>query len=126
MKPERKKILVAVCGIGDPRFDAKLPHNIKNIEIINHTAPKEYNGNIDFLFFSYDNRLQKKFINHDNCKIIKEEGFVGEFIYRHLQPEMVSNYDRIIVMLDDLAVQKDFNLEKIMKIQDEYNLETTQ
>lgn len=36
---------------------------------------------------------------------------------------MVKEYDRIIVMLDDLHIQPNFNLEKIMNIQDEYNFD---
>jgi len=113
-----KKILVAVCGIGKPNFDTKLSSNIKNIKIINQTAPVAYNNNIDFLFFAYDDSLQESLIEYDNCKIIRESGFVGEFIYRHLQPTMVSHYDRIIVMLDDIEIQQNFDLSTVFDIQD--------
>lgn len=118
-----KKILVAICGIGEPNFDIKLSSNIKNIDIIKQTAPKHYNSNIDFLFFAYDDSLQKNLIECDTVKIIRESGFVGEFIYRHLQPSMVSHYDRIIVMLDDIEIQQNFDLSTIIDIQDTYGFD---
>lgn len=117
------KILVAVCGVGNPNFDKKITGIINNIDIIEKTAPVKYYNNIDFIFYCYDNSLQDQLVPRKNCKIIRETGYVGEFIYKHLQPEAVACYDRIIVMLDDIVIQPDFNIAKIMKIQDDYDFD---
>ena len=116
------RLLVAVCGVGDPEFDAKLPACINNINIIRKTAPREYKNKIDFIFFAYDDRLTDQ-LNGSDCKIVRETGFVGEFIYKHLQQHMVEDYDRIILMLDDIEIQPDFNLNRIMCMQDKFNFD---
>ena len=117
------RLLVAVCGVGDPNLDKKIVGITNNLNMIKKTAPVSYINNIDFIFYCYDDSLQDQLSSYKNCKIVHEPGYVGEFIYRHLQPEMVSNYDRIIVMLDDIVMQPNFNIAKIMKIQDDYDFD---
>ena len=87
------------------------------------TAPKKYKNKIDFVFYAYDDRLTNELDCYDNCKIVREPGFVGEFIYRHLQQHKVKNYDRIIIMLDDIELQPDFNLNTLLKIQNKYKFD---
>lgn len=117
------KILVAVCGVGDPNFDEKILACTNNIETIIKTAPSKYKNKIDFVFYAYDDQLTNELNCYNNCKIVRESGFVGEFIYRHLQQHKVKNYDRIIVMLDDIELQPDFNLNTVLKIQDTYKFD---
>jgi hypothetical protein len=117
------RILVAVCGIGDPNFDDKISACLCNIDVIKGTAPTEYNNKIDFLFFAYDDRLGGQLDDYSCCKIVREPGFVGGFIYKHLQQQMVQDYDKIIIMLDDIKLQPDFNLSKVMVLQDTYNFD---
>jgi hypothetical protein len=112
------RILIAVCGVGDPNFDTKIVACTSNIEKIIKTAPTKYKGKIDFIFFAYDDRLTDELSNYNDCKIVREPGFVGEFIYRYLQQHKVKNYDRIIVMLDDIELQPNFDLNVMLKIQD--------
>ena len=117
------KILVAVCGVGDPKFDKKIIACTNNIEGIIKTAPSKYKDRIDFVFYAYDDRLTNELNCYNNCKIVREPGFVGEFIYRHLQQHKVKNYDRVIVMLDDIELQPNFNLNTLLKIQDTYKFD---
>jgi len=40
----------------------------------------------------------------DGVNIIEtiEKGIIGQFLYKHITPELTNNYDYIIVMLDDM------------------------
>lgn len=114
-----KRILIAVCGIGDPNFDTKISACVNNIELIKKTAPTD--SQLEFKMFAYDERLQSRLDILPSCSIIRENGFVGEFIFRHLQPSMVSVYDRIIVTLDDVILMPNVNIKEMLDIQDKYN-----
>ncbi len=117
------RILVAVCGVGDPNFDEKILACTNNIEAITKTAPSKYKNKIDFVFYAYDDQLTNELNCYNNCKIVRAPGFVGEFIYRHLQQHKVKNYDRIIVMLDDIELQSNFNLNDLLEIQNTYKFD---
>lgn len=111
-------ILVAICGLGDPDGSKKINGCLNNIHLIKNTAPA--NSKIDFKIFCYDDLNLDKFSHIENCQIIKEEGIVGQFIYRHLRPDDLSSYSRLILLMDDIKLSDNFNLASLIKVQDKY------
>lgn len=111
-------ILVAICGLGDPDGSKKINGCLNNIRLIKNTAPT--NSEIDFKIFCYDDLRLDQFLDIENCEIIKEEGIVGQFIYRYLRPDDLSSYSRLILLMDDIKLSANFNLAKLIKVQDKY------
>lgn len=111
-------ILVAICGLGSPDGPKKINGCLNNIHLIKNTAPT--NSKIDFKIFCYDDLNLDQFLHIENCQIIKEEGIVGQFIYRHLRPDNLSSYSRLILLMDDIKLSDNFNLASFIEVQDKY------
>lgn len=114
------KILVVICGIGNPGVSTKIKSCISNIKILEKTLPTKYKNKIDFKIFCYDNTIKNEFEKFRNCEVIKQNGIVGEFIFRNLNPSLLVGYDYLILMLDDIELVDDFNLKKLISIQSKH------
>lgn len=112
-----KKILIAVCGLGDPNGEVKKKGCIRNLEILQKTAPK--NSQIYIKIFCYDDLDLYEFNRFENCEIIRETGIIGQFIYKYLSPKNISGYDNLFLMLDDIELQDNVNLADMIEIQKE-------
>ena len=114
-------ILVAICGLGNPQGAKKINGCLKNIDLIKSTAPTD--SEIHIKIFCYDDLALDQFASLKNCHMVRETGIVGEFIYRHLSPNEISSYDRIILLMDDITLSENFNLSSLMKLQDKYSFD---
>jgi hypothetical protein len=109
------KILVTIPGIGDNHFESKKTFLKRNIEIIKNT----FNGDVDFLLFNYSDN---DFSDFENIKIIRERGIIGQYIFNYLNPKELTEYDYIILMLDDILLSEDFNIDYLIKLYKENDL----
>jgi len=111
-------ILIAICGLGNPGGDDKKKGCLNNLKILRDTAPK--NANIFTKIFCYDDLNVDIFNDIDNCEIIRESGVIGEFIYRHLTPDKISIFDKVVLILDDINLKDNCNLSKMIEIQEKF------
>jgi hypothetical protein len=109
------KLLVTIPGIGDNHFEEKKIFLKKNIDIIKST----FNGDIDFLLFNYSNN---DFNDFENIKVVKESGIIGQYIFNYLNPKYLTDYDYIILMLDDILLSENFSIDYLIKLYKENNL----
>ena len=109
------KLLVTIPGIGDNHFEEKKIFFKKNIDIIKST----FTGDIDFLLFNYSDN---DFSDFENIKIIRERGIIGQYIFNYLNPKYLTDYDYIILMLDDILLSENFSIDYLIKLYKENNL----
>ncbi len=116
-------LLIFIPGFGIPKYDFKIRLLLNNLNKING-----YNWTkIDMIICKYDNsdtEYLKSCIENkvNNLKIIEEKGYFGEFMIRHLKPNLVLNYDYVLIMLDDIEL-KDFNMNEVLEYQQKYKLD---
>ena len=116
------KILTVIVGHGGPNYDIKKSACQNNISVLLRTAPPDCG--IDFEILHYDDSpVEEDYKYVDNLIVKKVKGFVGQHIFNHVQPEKVSNYDKLILLLDDVALPFNFNLHDFIKAQDLYDLD---
>lgn len=109
------KLLVTIPGIGDNHFEDKKIFLKNNIDIIKNT----FSGNVDFLLFNYSNN---DFTDFEGVKVIKEKGIIGQYIFKYLNPKELTDYDYIILMLDDILLSDSFNIDYLIKVYQENDL----
>ena len=117
------RILVCVCGHGPPKVESKKTWCINNIKLIKDTCPDIYKDKIDFEIYCYDKFDTSDYQIDDNVKIITKTGVIGEFIYNDIKPDRVKRYDRLLLLLDDIELQDDFNLSDMISVQNKYNFD---
>lgn len=116
------KILTIILGHGEPNYDIKKSACQNNISVLLETAPPDCE--IDFEILHYDDSPVKEDYKYvDNLIVKKVKGFVGQHIFNHVKPEKLSNYDKLILLLDDVILSSDFNLHDFIKAQDLYDLD---
>ena len=93
--------LLIIPGYGGKEWEIKSVCINQSINKIKNTCPENSNFTI---------------------KIIKP-GILGEFIYNYVKPSLVENYDYIILMLDDIILQDNFNLKDALNILNLHNLD---
>ena len=111
--------LLVIPGYGGKEYDKKSDFINQSINKIKQTAPT--NSIFTIKIFNYDSSPNNfKFGEFE--EIIKP-GILGEYIYNYIQPEMVEKYDYVIMMLDDIILQDNFNLNDALTILNLYNLD---
>ena len=121
---QNDRMLVCVCGHGPPNYTQKNNWCVNNLSRIEETCPEKYRDKIDYRVFCYDVNVDTDiFIEKFNADVIKQPGVIGEFIYKNLAPDNINNYNRIILMLDDIELRDNFNLAKMVEIQDADNFD---
>jgi hypothetical protein len=111
------KLLVCIPGMGDGHFEDKKFFFKENINKIKNT----FSGDIDFLIINYSDNDYSD-IKMENLSIIKDVGIIGQFILEYLNPSKISNYDYIIIMLDDILLSDNFDVDFLIYIYNKYNL----
>ncbi|NDB85092.1 MAG: hypothetical protein EB127_20680, partial [Alphaproteobacteria bacterium] len=96
---------LVIPGFGSPKVDLKKMILKKNIEQINTT----FTGCIDIKVFNYDETPCGI-----DCNETFVKGYPGQFLYRYITPSLVSKYDYVIILLDDIELQSNFNLDRIL------------
>lgn len=89
-----------------------MKNNIKNIQ-------NYFTGNIYIKLFNYGNETCDFENTYENIifEEIFEKGVIGQFLFKHITPDMVKNFDYILLLLDDIELNNSFNLNQII-----YNL----
>jgi hypothetical protein len=109
------RLLVVVPGYGPGNLDTKQRLLTKNIDLIRRT----YTGSVDVRLFNYgdvscgvagvDERFQR--------------GYVGQFLYRHVSPDSIKDYDDILILLDDIELGDDIVVDEMLHNLKHYNLD---
>lgn len=113
------RTLCVITGHGGPDYESKKRGCVGNIKKIKETA-----GDVDFIVCVYDTKCDlRPYRSMENCTIIHEPNIVGQYIYKYVTPHSVRNYDRLLLLLDDITLPSDYDIEKLSKIQSENNLD---
>jgi 3,5-epimerase/4-reductase len=111
--------LLIIPGYGGKEWEIKSNCINQSINKIKNTCPE--NSNFTIKIFNYDSSPNN--FNFGKFEEIIKPGILGEFIYNYIEPSLVENYDYIILMLDDIILQDNFNLKDALDILNLYNLD---
>lgn len=113
------QLLVIIPGFGGNDNDIALKRRLisKNLEIIRKT----YDGLINVIIFCYDNKGTDVKIKDINIKEIYKPGVIGQFIYNYITPAFIEKYENLIILLDDIELNENTNINKLIEIQNKYN-----
>jgi len=111
--------LIVIPGYGGIEWEKKSECINTSIGMIMKTTP--INSTCDIKIFNYDSSPNK--FNFEKYDMICESGILGEYIYQYITPTLVSKYDYVILLLDDVMTQDNFNLELALKYMNDYNLD---
>lgn len=113
------KLLVVIPGFGPDNLELKKKILIKNIQIIKNT----YDGDIYLKIFNYGSESCNINSLNINYEETFEKGVIGQFLYKYITPNLISNYDNIILLLDDIELSENTNISQIIKNLNFYNLD---
>lgn len=121
------KLFVLVTGFGNNHIEHKvqiLKNNIKKILSKSKDVWTHITINIAVYEENYIlsiNELLKDYIPPNiniNIEVIYKKGIVGEFIYNIAIPNVVCNYDYIMLILDDVEIIEDIDWEYLLIIKE--------
>lgn len=100
------RLLVIIPGFGPGQIELKQRILAQNLERIRRT----YSGTVTVQLFNYGNV---------SCGItdvveIFQRGYVGQFLFRYVKPELVTAYDNILVLLDDIELDAAFHVDEMI------------
>ena len=109
---------LAACG--DPGYSNKIEVLANNLNIL-----KNANYNIDLIINIYDDSIIDleffgKFVS--NIYVSRKEGVLAELWLTNEYNNLIKKYDYIILILDDVMLDKTFNLNTILDKKNIYNL----
>jgi 3,5-epimerase/4-reductase len=111
--------LLVIPGYGGKEWITKSDCINQSINKIKQTAPE--NSIFTIKIFNYDSSPNN--FNFGDFEETIKPGILGEFIYNYIKPTLVEKYDYIILMLDDIILQDNFNLKESLIILNLYNLD---
>lgn len=118
------KLLIVIPSIGNPNLEEKLKFLNHNINIIKkNIKPDNSNNIIDLYLFNYSDSDINLEIENININIKKEKGILGEFIYKYIKPDLVSKYDYVFFIFDDITLPNNFDLNIMIKNYNKYNFD---
>ena len=98
-------------GFGNP-IDKNTAFLVNNLELIKKTCD---NAVIDVKIYCFvDEEVAIKSIEGVNIEVFYERGIIGEFLYRHITPDVVEPYDYVIISMDDMELMPNFNLSNFI------------
>lgn len=88
-------------------------HNIihKQNLLINNLGKLKSNEPIDIMVFSHSDDELELLKNLPNVTIKYEKGVIGEFLFRHVTPEVVEKYSHVIISMDDIELLDDVDID---------------
>lgn len=119
-------ILIFISGFGNPHWQHKIDILKKNLTLLNTTKPQYSIIDVIICQYELDKQLPYKEISHiinGSCEIIVEKGFVGDFFRKATTPERVSKYEYILSILDDVELNENCNLAKMIEIKNIWNID---
>jgi hypothetical protein len=119
----KDKLLVIIPGLGNPHFDTKIQILLNNI-----TTLRKSHIHISLYIFLYSEEhlkeLQEKLQNIQiDINIICKPGVIGQFIYNDISNTLVKNYDYILFILDDIELDKRYNINDCINLYKTYNMD---
>jgi 3,5-epimerase/4-reductase len=111
--------LLVIPGYGGKEWKQKSDYINSSINKLKTTAPE--NSKFTIKIFNYDSSPNN--FNFGEFEEKKEPGILGEFIYKYIKPDLVKKFDYVILMLDDIILQDNFNLTKALHILKSNNLD---
>ncbi len=123
-----KNILIIIPGFGEPFFDLKVKILEKNIEILSKYTHNNTLTHIRILIFLYSREKFNYITNYlknspIHVTIIPKQGIIGEFIHKHIDNKLVSPFEYILFILDDIELNVNFDLGEIIKIYTSFNID---
>ena len=102
------KLLMIVPGFGNP-IDTNGKLLMNNLRLLSQTRQ---NIDIDVKIYCFveANIVIQTPLDGIKIEIFYETGVIGEFLYRHIQPSVVKEYDYVIISMDDMELMPEFNL----------------
>ena len=108
------KLFVIIPGFGGPHYEKKIQILQNNISILQSSDWSQ----LDIRVCVYDEAIMSyvpmELINHPNITWIHKRGIVGQFIHEFATPELVSLYDYILIILDDIELYPSVDFKKIV------------
>lgn len=118
------RILVFISGFGAPHINEKLNILQNNLCLLQQTKPEQ--AILDVWIAQYDDsfRIPNEYAKFINGQIVVyyEKGFVGHFFQIITTPDRVKDYDYLFCILDDIQLENNFNLTKMIEIKETWNL----
>jgi hypothetical protein len=110
------KLLVVVPGFGEPKLEFKSRLLRSNLERVRDT----FSGAVDVKLFNYGRDAANIAVDGVAVEEVVGPGIIGQFLYRHVRPQVVSGYDYVIVMLDDIELSASVNIDRMILNYEKY------
>jgi len=94
-------LLIVYPGFGDSNSEVKQRFVLKLINIVQH----------DFKIIIFCHGEQKLLLleKNSNIQIVYEKGIIGQFLYKHITPDLTF-FSHIMIVMDDIEVMDDFDI----------------
>lgn len=114
-------LFVLIPGFGAPHDNMKLQILQHNIKIITQTYPT---APVDFHICVYDDTtIPPNFHQNINITIHREPGLPGDFIKKFATPDIVRDYQYILILFDDILLLPGVDMAKIIKTKEYFALD---
>jgi hypothetical protein len=109
------KVATIIMGFGDPYWDKKIDILKNNMKILDKWKP-------DYFISQYTLDKEINIDTDSNLNIIKGKGILGQLLFDNWHPDKFVDYDYVMILLDDIELQNNFNLDIIVALKNKYNL----
>lgn len=123
------KICYYLGAIGNPKFDMKFDVLVNNLKILKQNTQ---NTTVDLFVCCYDeekksafqfgNQFDKLKQYVDNICIHAKNGILAELWLSNPFDEKISDYDYLMLVLDDVKFNTSFDMLKLINLKQKYNL----
>ncbi len=121
-----KNILIIIPGFGDPYFDLKVSILEKNIATLSKSLSSSIQIRILIFLYSKDrfNNLTNHFRNSPiPITILPRPGIIGEFIHKYIDAKLISPFDYLFFLLDDIELHPSLTMKELIKYYNIYNMD---
>jgi hypothetical protein len=96
-------LLVIIPGFGKPELDIKMTILKNNM---NKLITSMDFSSVRIHIFQYDTGFEMPIdiAMNPSVTITKESGILGQFLYKHVTPNYVNQYDYLLILLDDVEI----------------------
>ncbi len=125
------KVHIIIPSIGDGHFIEKVGILERNLAKIRQ-FPESANIELSIRFFLYTPNILylnmildviTRYIPIEKVIFHVESGYLGEFIYRYIQPAKMLEYDYLLFLLDDVELSGNFYLDRWIQCYHDHQLD---
>jgi hypothetical protein len=114
-----KNILIVIPGFGEPYLDLKVSILEKNISTLAKSLSPSIG--IRILVFLYTTEKFNYLTNHFKkspvpVTFLPKKGIVGEFIYKYIDTKLITPFDYLFFILDDIELHTNTNIKEMIKV----------